>query len=125
MQKQIKLLKLFLMIFIVISLVSCKNVVNSVKGKTYANEQSASIVAFKGKIAYLMMGGMEIGEVELAAKYKNKLVYVKENIDYYYVFILEGDTLYGRYIPLYQIGYMGGIKNIEIDDSFIPLKFVK
>ena len=51
------------MIFIIISLVGYKNVVNSVKGKTYANEQSASIVAFKGKIAYLMMGGMEIGEV--------------------------------------------------------------
>lgn len=120
-----KLIKLFLTIFILISLIACNNTLNKVKGKTYANEQSASIVAFKGKIAYLMMGGMEIGEVELAAKYKNKLVYVKENIDYYYVFILEGNTLYGRYMPLYQIGYIGGIKNIEIDDSFIPLKLVK
>lgn len=120
-----KLIKPFLTIFILISLIACNNTLNKVKGKTYTNEQSASVVAFKGKIAYLMMGGMEIGEVELAAKYKNKLVYVKENIDYYYVFILEGNTLYGRYMPLYQIGYIGGIKNIEIDDSFIPLKLVK
>lgn len=125
MQKQIKLRKLFLTIFILIYLIACNNTLNKVKGKTYMNREFQSAAIFKGKIAYIMAEGVEVGEVELIAKRKNKLVYAKKDFyGYIYIFIVEKDILYFTVLIKGQIAAIGGIDNIETTDC-IPLKLEK
>lgn len=120
-----KIMKSFSTIFILILLISCNNTLNKVKGKTFANKETESIVTFKGKTAYLVVEGMEIGIVELAAKYKNKLVYAKRDFYHYvYVFISERETLYFAALTEANVAAIGGIKNLETIDC-IPLKLVE